>query len=355
MINLRRRAWSPARLGFTAAFISAFTVACAPTPSNLGVSDAAIRAANAEVADESLSLETDFARFLAWFTGEYDNNEQVWQQRENGLEGDDLHERIHHRFVPVLLPELGEHVFFVLQTMNDKIDEVYRQRIYSFDLVPEQDAIRLTIYRMEDEAIYADAWQDPALLEGLSPDALTTVAGCEVFWRYNGEYFDGTMKDRACHFTSKRSGKEIYITDTLRLTDSEIWIGDKAEDADGNYIFGRDEPHVNRKVRRFKGWMGVRKSRVDPSYTGDDMFFAGGFTIHNEGGRQSILDDAGNPTGYGIELAQLTYQNTRVPILKLGVIDEKTGKTLVYSWSSTDASRVGINVRWFQAGLTAVD
>lgn len=333
---------------FIAMAFAACLVACAsPVPDEEAASE------SSEVVDSS--LDTDFALFLDWFAGEYDNNEQVWQQRENGLAEDALHERIHHRFVPVSIPSLGEHVFFVLQTMNDDLDEVYRQRIYSFELDPDEAAIRLTIYRTENEADYADAWRDPSLLDELTVDELSTVPGCEVFWRFNGEYFDGTMKERACHFTSRRSGKEIYITDNLRLTDSEIWIGDKAEDADGNYVFGRDEPHVNRKVRRFKGWMGVRKSRVDPNYEGDDMFFVGGFSIHNEGGRQSILDDDGQPTGYGIELAQLTYQNTRVPILKLGVIDETTGKTLVYSWTSTDASRIGINVRWFQAGLTALD
>ncbi|MFK7828794.1 MAG: chromophore lyase CpcT/CpeT [Congregibacter sp.] len=329
------------------------TLASACAPVGTGVSDATTSPSASS--SSPTNLEAELALFLAWFAGEFDNNEQVWQQRADGLAGEDLHERIHHRFVPIPMPQLGEQVFFVLQTLNDDLEQVYRQRIYSFDVQPEVDAIRLTIYRMQDEERYRNAWQDPSLLESLSVDMLSTVSGCEVYWRYNGEFFDGTMTPGACHFTSPRSGKEIYITDTLRLTESEIWIGDKAEDADGNYVFGREEPHINRKVRRFKGWMGVRKSRVDPAYTGDDMFFTGDFSIHSEGGRQSILDDDGKQTGFGIELAQLTYQNTRVPILKLGLIDEKTGKTLVYSWAATDSSRVGINVRWFQAGLTALE
>ncbi len=315
----------------------------------------ALLGVNAAQGNTDLSLDEQMELFLQWFPGEYDNNEQVWQQKEDGLSGEEPHERIHHRFVPVELPAIGEHVFFVIQTLDDDPAQVYRQRIYRFDTLAEEEAIRLQIFRMADEEQYRDAWQDPSVLEGLTLDALSTQPGCEVYWRHNGEFFDGIMKDRACHFFSQRSGKEIYITDTLRLTDKEIWIGDKAEDAEGNYIFGRDEPHVNRKVRRFKGWMGVKKSRVDPSYEGDDMFFVGGFTIHSEGGRQSILDDDGEPTGFGIELAQLTYQNTRVPILKLGIIDESTGKTIHYTWTSTDASRIGVNVRWFQAGLTAVD
>ena len=302
---------------------------------------------------QATDLDAEMALFLDWFEGEYDNNEQVWQQRQDGIAEEDLHERIHHRFVPVAMPDLGEHVYFVLQTMDDDLGKVYRQRIYLFEQDADERAIRLTIYRMPDEAKYADAWKEPGLVADLDPATLSTSAGCEVYWRFNGEYFDGTMKDGACHFFSQRSQKEIYITDTLRLTDTEIWIGDKAFDAEGNKIFGRDEPHKNRKVRRFKGWMGVKKSTVDPGYEGEDMYFAGDVSIHTEGGMVSLRDDDGEPTGYAIELAQLTYQNTSQPILKLGVIDESTGKTLVYSWTNTDAGRVGINVRWFQAGLTA--
>lgn len=303
----------------------------------------------------SLTLEQQFALFLDWFPGEYDNNEQVWQQREDGVAQADLHERIHHRFVKVDLPALGEHVYFVLQTLDDDIDRVYRQRFYRLEADTEAAAVRLDIFRMPDETRFRNAWQDPSVLAGLDVTALSSTPGCEVYWRYNGEYFDGTMVDGACRFTSPRSGREIMVADTLRLTDSEIWIGDRAVDVEGNPVFGRDTPHVNRKVRRFKGWMGVKKSTVNPDYAGDDMFFTGGVSIHNEGGRARLLDDEGQPTGYSIELAQLTYQQTRVPILKLGIIEEASGSTVAYTWTSTDASRIGVNLRWLQAGLTAVE
>tara|TARA_R110002110_G_scaffold415765_3_gene655263 strand:- start:26833 stop:27813 length:981 start_codon:yes stop_codon:yes gene_type:complete len=303
----------------------------------------------------NLSDKDEMALFLDWFPGEYDNHEQVWQQKEDGLSGDQLLEHIHHRFVPVEAPALGEHVFFVLQTMDDDIDKVYRQRIYNFRWNEAEDAVELVIYRMADEARYRDAWKNPGLVKDISLDDVSTTPGCEVYWRHNGEFFDGTMKEQACHFYSRRSGKEIYITDTLRLTSNEIWIADKATDAQGNYIFGADTPHKNRKVQRFSGWMGVKKSSVDPEYQGDEMFFNGDISIHNEGGIVALVDDEGSPTGYSIQLARLTYQNTRTAILKLGIIEDATNKTLVYTWGEPDATRLGINLRWFQVGLTAVD
>ena len=67
-----------------------------------------------------------------------------------------------------------------MQTMNDDLAQVYRQRIYSFDLMREADTIRLTIYRMNDEARYRNAWKDPDSLASISIDQLTSLPGCEV-------------------------------------------------------------------------------------------------------------------------------------------------------------------------------
>jgi len=56
--------------------------------------------------------------------------------------------------------------------------------------------------------------------------------------------------------------------------------------------------------------------------------------------------------GYIVELAQLTYQNSTAPILKLAVIDNAIGKSNSYSWNETNGKRVGINIGWFQTGFT---
>lgn len=302
----------------------------------------------------AMSSDEEFELFLTWFEGEYDNHQQVWQQEIDEVEAQGRLEHIHHYFVPVKVPALGEHVFFVLQTTGDDITKVYRQRLYSFSRDVNEKAIRLVIYRMHDEAKYTDTWKDPTLVQNLSMEEVSTTSGCEVFWRHNGTYFDGYMKDKACHFYSKRSGQEVYITDTLRLTSDEIWIADKATDADGKHIFGHDVPHKNRKVRKYKAWMAVKKSTVDPAYKGDDMFFNSDVEFHNEGQILPILDDDGKPTGYSIQLAQLIYQNTQTAILKLGVIEDASGETLSYSWAATDSPRIGINLRWLQAGMTKV-
>jgi len=308
-------------------------------------------------------LDAQLATFLKWFPGEYDNYEQFWQDGLNKVE--QPHEHIHHIFAPAEAPSIGDHIFFVQQYLGGDPANIYRQRLYSLTTDQKENALRLTILSFKDEAAYRDAHLRPASLLTLQPEELVERPGCEVYWRYDQEedYFTGYMQEQACSFVSERSGKKIYITDNLRLSSNEIWIRDEAFDVDGNRIFGNVAGihHKNRKVRYFKGWAGFKKAgraAIEDS-ADDEWFFARDILLHNEGQIAPILDDAGNPSGYSIQLAMLTCQQddtsscrgSTVSVLKLGLIDDATGATLAYSWANPMAERIGINVRWAQAGL----
>jgi len=312
-------------------------------------------ATTGSAAAETHGLDESLALLLAWFPGEYDNNEQVWQQKEDGVAAADRHERIHHVFLAVEAPAIGEHVFFVKQYMDGDYEKVYRQRLYRFEKNADENAIELTIFSFEDEKAYRYVDRDPSVIRDITPAALKTTPGCEVYWVYEEGAFRGYMKDRACHFFSERLGKEIYITDTLYLDEDEIHIGDKAFDAGGKAVFGRDEPHLNRKVRYYGGWAAIKRQHLDAAAPADEWVFMKSLRLHNEGDRVTIIGDDGTPTGYSLELARLTYQKTAQPILKLGLIDDRTGDTITYIWGELGATRLGMNLRWMQAGITGGD
>lgn len=314
---------------------------------------AALPATAAQPAPATPDLDQQLALLLAWFPGEWDNHEQHWQQatvekREQPIE------RIHHVFVPVSVPAVGEHVFFVRQTLDDDPGKVYRQRLYAFSKNETRGAIQLTIHSFKDEAKYAEAWREPERLDGLAKDALETRPGCEVYWTLKVDHFEGSMDADACRFVSPRLGKEIIINDTLRLSPDELWISDVAKDVEGNHVFGNRDgiPHKNRKVRYFEGWAAIKRGGKDAPADSKDWIGMRGIVMHNEGDRVQVLDAEGKPVGYTIELARLTYQNTTTPILKFGVIDDATGKTVAYTWTEPDGTRIGINLGWFQAGVT---
>jgi hypothetical protein len=241
----------------------------------------------------------------------------------------------------------------------------YRRRFYSFSLDDsldnEEHAIRLDIFSFNDEEKYADAHLTPELLKGLSAADLTGRPGCEVYWKYTGEFFHGYMKENACRVKSQRSGKEIFITDDLKLTPDEIWIRDEAFFADGTRVFGNvaGVHHKNRKVQYYTGWGAVTNSGPgiefndenwvhrdnDWEFVGDLEHFSR-FVIHNEGQIVPVLSEDGSPSGYSVQLAKLTYANTSVPILTLKIREDATGKTRAYSWAETGAERIGINTCW---------
>ena len=70
-----------------------------------------------------------------------------------------------------------------------------------------------------------------------------------------------------------------------------------------------------------------------------------GVLVHDQGDMLRLNDK------YSAQLAQLVYKNgTRV--LKLGIVDNATGKTVAYTWANPEAERIGINLRWVQVGFT---
>lgn len=295
------------------------------------------------------------ALFHQWFAAEFDNHEQHWQDNIDKQKQPDLqvHEHIHHIFAPVPTPALEGQTYYVKQYMDGDPAKIYRQRLYQFVRNEEKGAIQLNIYRFKNEKKFTDAHLNPALYANLTPEEITTFPGCEVYWTWNGRYFDGAMEHNACAIKSSRSGKMMYFNDELRLTEQEIWIADQAHDAQGNRIFGNKAgiPHINRKVTYFTGWGGNRlggQSAPEDAKWG----FTRSITIHNEGQIVPLIDDkTGLETGYSVQLAQLTYQGTTDPILKLGIIDNQSGKTVTYIWSDRDNVKTGINLRWLQAGL----
>jgi hypothetical protein len=283
------------------------------------------------------------ARFAGLFEGEFDNFQQVWEEREARSEAP--HEHIHSIFARVTLPAFGGHVFYVQQYEGGDPTRIYRQRLYSFAADAGAAAIRLTIYSFPDEQAVRDAHLDPTRLAGLVPAMLRTTPGCEVDWKPEGAAFVGTMKDKACRVVSRRSGQTLVISDDLRLDASEIWIRDQASDEAGRYVFGH-KGNVHHKLKRcrfFDGWASLRRDG-----SSDQHEVVRGLRLHDQGQRVEV--SAGGAT-YELELAQLVYQASKTAILKLAVYEKGQAKAVSYAWTDPTAERIGLNLRFVETGF----
>ena len=294
-------------------------------------------------------LDRDFRTFLEWFPGTYDNQEQVYFEGELGVPEEERHERIHHTFAPVELPAFGEHVFYVQQYLDDDPAQIYRQRIYSFSVDYDESAIRLAIHTPNDVAALVDAHLDNSKLAGLTPAEATNRPGCDVYWKKQANQFVGYMKEKACTFVSQRSGKTIVIDDDLVLTDSEIWISDRAEDEDGNYVFGNKAgiPHKNLKARRFECWMAVQE-QDEESWT-----FKNGLEVWDQGGTIWIDTEEDEPQTVGIKLRNVHWPTgTNRNSLVLYAYRGGNDRAVSYAWGEPEATRLAMNLRWMQVSCT---
>ena len=299
-------------------------------------------------ADEAAVLDKDFRTMMQWFPGVYDNQEQVYFEAEQEVDEALRHERIHHVFEPVDLPAFGEHVFYVQQHLNDDPAEIYRQRIYTFQPDYDEGAVRLAIHIPNDVASLVDAHLDLTKLTGLLPEQTRVLPGCDVFWRRQDNHFVGYMRPNACSYVSSESGKRIIFNDDLLLTENALWISDRAEDEEGNRVFGHPTgvPHKNRKARRFECWMTAM--RRDGEWT-----FRRGLEIYDQGGMVWLETEEQPPEKVGIKMRNVRwpYGNNR-PSLVLYAYRPDEDRAVSYAWADPSAQRIGINLRWMQASCT---
>ncbi len=296
-------------------------------------------------------LNADLAVIQQWFTGEFDNFQQVHREREDSVAQDIRHEHIHSVFAPVKLPYFSGPAFLVKQYSDGDEKKVYRQRVYHFTVNKAEKAIQLDIFSFtskELEVKYANAHRDPALAGTIAQSELKPAPGCEVFWKRFDDHFIGYMKGRNCNFVSQRSGKRIYITDSLYLSASELWIRDEATDEQGNYVFGNKAKiaHKSKRCAGYKGWVAI--AYPDPA---KPSVAIRNLNLHDQGGKIALMLPDGTKTPYSVELSQVSYTKD-LEVLKLALYKEGEPKSVAYTWAEVGSGRIGVNLRWFQAGFT---
>lgn len=106
-----------------------------------------------------------------------------------------------------------------------------------------------------------------------------------------------------------------------------------------------------RKVRVYGGWAAVNGGGQDASADSRDWHMDRSIRLASEGGRFALKWRDGQPSGYSLVLERLTYRDGNVPVLKLSVLEDATGRTLAYAWANPQATHIGLNLGWVQVGL----
>lgn len=306
-------------------------------------------------------LEKDMTRMLQWFDGSFDNDLQVFFEKDLNTPQEYRHGRIHSIFKRVAVPALGKDVFYVQQYSDNDPSKIYRQRVYTFTPDYAENAIRLDILTPKDGARFMDAHKDPTKLANAVSADFNALPGCEVYWRRQANQFLGTMKPKTCKII--RTGKpSLLIDDNLVLTENEIWIGDVATLEDGTYVWGNKDgvPHKLDRVRQFSCWVsllrGAKHGDTGLEQGNESWFYQANLPIHDRGGVLAVTTDETPPRTVEFKLRRVAWPyGPNRPSTTLYVNNKGEERAVSYAWGEEMATRVGINLRWIQASCSAVN
>lgn len=148
----------------------------------------------AQDAGPDADLDADLDAVLALVTGRFDNNLQVWQQGEDGVDDSLRHQHVSAVFAPASVPAVGERVVWARQTPAANLDAEPRHRLYAFSRAaggsPDVTMPSYAVARL-------DALDDSVSRAGLTLGDLRTE-GCVVRWTPDGDAFRGTVQGDDC-------------------------------------------------------------------------------------------------------------------------------------------------------------
>lgn len=263
----------------------------------------------------------------AWFDGEYDNHEQVARADAS------LVPRVHFEITP--LRKAGWYAWKVDVSGSSDLTTTWVMR----SLKSVDGSLQLTPYRALAGTAALDKNFDPAQWVALDACALrgaATASGLDV-----------RADLAACVTLAPGIGAAAALLplsiehdgDALRVR----LYSDQAR--------GPDARVEARHVRWYAGWAAINGAGPDARPESTDWHMNRDLRIGNEGGRAALHWRDGKNSGYSLELERATYRDGNVPVVKLSVIEDATGRSIAYAWANPEATRIGINLGWLQVGL----
>lgn len=132
-------------------------------------------------AEAQNNTSPDFAKFLAWWPGDYSNLAQVAVQSDTPPSERNLSTLLFIRRVD--LRAFGHDVYYAEWQAADDTTKIVRQRIYAFTPLPSGGAtLALHIFPDKPDLVArtGGAYRDPRRLHGITPADMAGLQGCDV-------------------------------------------------------------------------------------------------------------------------------------------------------------------------------
>jgi hypothetical protein len=263
---------------------SAFLLPSRPLSPHINLSPSLTRtlaaaASSSTTSASSSSIDGDLSAFFSYFRGEFDNAQQVAEERAQGLEAGPSggHEQIHCILQPLPdLPNTGlgmdtTHILGATYYFDNKPEAVFRCRLYSFHPPPPSSStnsnaiaeMRLHRFTPDFEGYMRQNKYDLGMLPCKAEELAGVVEeleGCSILWSraaeaelgIAGPAFRGLMREGFCIVSSQREADiKLKIEDDLLLTSQVLSVNDRGTDcATGRLVYGNHRSLPYRMERR---------------------------------------------------------------------------------------------------------
>jgi hypothetical protein len=195
------------------------------------------------VASAESLLEREFNALLSWVVGEFDNQQQV-SRGENALlesppssaQAPDL---LFPIFARVEAPALGRYVIYLQWPLGSPEGHLQRQRIWTFELDPERNAVLMDFFTLREPDRWKDAHREPqTALRGITREDLVTYPeSCRLPFRRHANVFIGEIPRGQCRIISQQSRTDMTINARIVIASDQIWYQESGVRQDGSVVF----------------------------------------------------------------------------------------------------------------------
>jgi hypothetical protein len=182
----------------------------------------------------------DLAELVQLIPGHYDNTAQVQADIAHGVQPP--HEALALDIVPIDAIMIGDHVFYVQESIADDPRRVLGQKVMEFGVVKHQ--LVQTDFSMADPHRWRNGQLNPDLFKGLMTQDLHSTKGCSLRWKKTDGRFVGANEPKTCHGSVGGGGGMAQIEAKAELGPEEYATSELAFDKPGHLAVGRqDDPY----------------------------------------------------------------------------------------------------------------
>lgn len=293
----------------------------------------------------------DLVLISEYYTGEFDNDSQLWFQGRSDWPGieEEKHVRLHATHTRLDAPEIGPYTFYVEEFINDDPAEIIRQRVTSFHSDVEKGGIVMKLFFLKDSKEFVNAHLDPAKMGKLKTAEMFELDGCDVIFKREADQFFGKMGDKECQFGEGEERR--YSVHDIHLSATKYWRKDQIFLVENDEMYSGNKQNIPHKMRKAASYSCdvsfTEKGYYDPS--GNDKKYKN-VIIHNQGGSASFHNPITDKT-YILQLREKEYPfyAEGSDFFMMRFIEEDAKRSDVIVTAEPNISKISFSLGWSSA------